>query len=163
MLGLHNLKSAPKATHRRKRVGRGSGSGRGNYSARGMKGQRSRSGGKSGLALRAVRTYVLRIPKTRGFRSIYPKYTVVNLGQLDKHFEAGQTINARALVKKGLIASSESGVKILSGGQVKKKFIIEASAFSASAKAQIEAAGGQAKVVVQKKIEAKKEAGIVSK
>ncbi len=151
MLGLHNLEAAKRSTHRPKIVGRGSGSGRGNYSTRGMKGQRSRSGGKSGLALRSMRSFVLRIPKSRGFRSIYPKFAVVNLRDLDKNFKDGAKVNGRILLKLGLVETISGGIKILSTGELTKKLIVEAEAFSKVAQQKFEAAGGQIKIVSIKK------------
>lgn len=151
MLTLSNLQKSKGSTHRRKKVGRGSGSGHGNYSTRGMKGQRSRSGGRTGLAARSMRSYLLRIPKNRGFRSIHPKYATVNVGVLNNLFKDGDKVNVRILLKKGLIMSIENGLKILSTGPLDKKLTIEASAFSASAKKKIEDAGGKAIVVRIKK------------
>ncbi|MFA5126654.1 MAG: 50S ribosomal protein L15 [Patescibacteria group bacterium] len=156
MLGLHNLKAAKKSTRRRKIIGRGSGSGHGNYSTRGMKGQRARSGGKSGLALRSMRTYVLRIPKSRGFQSIYPKFAVVNLTDLDKNFKNGDKVNGQALLKLGLIKTRINGIKILASGELKKKLIVEAEAFSKIAQEKIEAAGGQIKILSAKQIKGDK-------
>jgi len=156
MLALHNLKSAPGATKRHKRIGRGSGSGHGNYSTRGMKGQRARSGGKSGLALRSVRSYLLRIPKNRGFKSLAAKLAVVNIDVLENNFKAGQTVNARALHKLGLINTVENGLKILSSGELKKNLIVEANAFSELAKSKIEAAGGKIKLISIQKSQPKK-------
>ena len=70
MLTLHNLQAKKKKITAKKRVGRGNASGKGTYSTRGMKGQRSRSGGKSGLTARSAKSYMLRIPKVKGFNSI---------------------------------------------------------------------------------------------
>jgi large subunit ribosomal protein L15 len=151
MLTLSNLQKSKGSTHRRKKVGRGSGSGHGNYSTRGMKGQRSRSGGRTGLAARSMRSYLLRIPKNRGFRSIHPKYATVNVGVLNNLFKDGDKVNVRILLKKGLIMTIENGLKILSTGPLDKKLTIEASAFSATAKKKIEEAGGKAIVVRIKK------------
>jgi len=147
MLNLHNLPKDKSATDRKKRLGRGNASGSGNYSGRGMKGQKARSGGKSGLALRSIKSYLLRIPKTRGFRSLKTKMAVVNVVDLDKHFNNEANINARDMLKAGLIATIINGVKILSNGKLNKQFTIEANAFSAAAKAQIEKAGGKAIIV----------------
>ncbi len=72
MLTLHNLKKS-KGITKSKRLGRGNSSGVGTYSTRGMKGQRSRSGGKSGLIARSINSYLLRIPKVKGFKSFKPK------------------------------------------------------------------------------------------
>lgn len=151
MLTLSNLQKSKGSTHRRKKVGRGSGSGHGNYSTRGMKGQRSRSGGRTGLAARSMRSYLLRIPKSRGFRSIHPKYATVNVGVLNNLFKDGDKVNVRILLKKGMIMTIENGLKILATGPLDKKLIIEASAFSETAKKKIEEAGGKAIVVRIKK------------
>jgi len=158
MLNLHNLPKDKSATRRKKRLGRGNASGSGNYSNRGMKGQRSRSGGKSGLALRSIKSYLLRIPKTRGFKSLKPKMSVVNVVDLDKHFDNGANINIRDMLKAGLVQSIANGIKVLSNGKLNKQFTIEANAFSAAAKGQIEKAGGKAIVikVKSKKVESKK-------
>ena len=157
MLSLHNLEKS-KATHDRKtRRGRGNASGAGNYSGRGMKGQRSRSGGKSGLSIRSIKGYLLRVPKVRGFKAIRKPMATVNVGELDKNFNSGETVNDRAILKAGLITTLRHGVKILSEGSITKNMRIEANAFSASAKEKIEAAGGEAVVVGKKAKQEKKQ------
>ena len=155
MLELHNLKKNTSAASSKKRLGRGNASGSGNYSTRGMKGQRSRSGGKSGLTTRSVKSYLLRIPKLRGFKSLQGKMAVVNVSDLQTNFDNDATINARELLKKGLIKTIDKGVKILSVGKLSKKFTVEANAFSKEAAAKITKAGG--KVVVVGVKETKKE------
>ena len=144
MLSLHNLQNDKNATHRKKRVGRGDGSGTGTYSGRGMKGQRSRSGGKSGLALRSIKSYLLRIPKVRGFKSIHPDAATVNLDDLQDNFNKGQTITARDLLKVGLIKNIKHGIKILGDGKLSKPLIVKANGFSNTAKEAIIKAGGEA-------------------
>lgn len=153
MLSLNKLEKSKGTIEVGKRRGRGNASGRGNYSTRGMKGQRSRSGGKSGLAGRSIKGYLLRIPKTRGFRSLQSKYATVNVGRLN-HFDDGATVNARALLKAELVQSIDNGLKILSSGDLTKKLTVEANAFSKSAQEKIEKAGG--KVVIIKKPESSK-------
>jgi large subunit ribosomal protein L15 len=81
---------------------------------------------------------------------------VVNLSGLNSNFKDGETINARALLKAKLISTIDNGLKILSSGEINKKFIVEANAFSKTAKAAIEKAGGEAKLVGQKKVDDKK-------
>lgn len=149
MLNLHNLKKSKGSTQKKERLGRGNATGSGNYSTRGMKGQRARSGGKSGLALRSVKSYLLRIPKNRGFQSLNNPRAVVNVGDLEKAFASGETINARAMLKAGLIEDISNGVKVLSDGKISKNLIVEADSFSKGAKEKIEAAGGKA-VVIEK-------------
>lgn len=151
MLSLHNLQKDKSLTRPKKRVGRGDGSGVGTYSGRGMKGQRSRSGGKSGLALRSIKSYLLRIPKVRGFKSIHPNAATVNLNDLQDNFNKGQTITARDLLKKGLIKNIKHGIKILGDGQLSKNLIVKANAFSNTAKEAIIKAGGEAIIIKRPK------------
>jgi large subunit ribosomal protein L15 len=143
-LNLSNLAPAKGSTKKVRRIGRGGK--RGSYSGRGMKGQRARSGGKSGLKAMGFKQTLRRIPKKRGFRSLQAKPAVVNLADLEKKFNSGDTVDGKKLIRAGLIASSKNGVKILAGGQITKRLTIFADAFSAGAKQAIEAAGGQATV-----------------
>lgn len=158
MLSSHTLQANKANKSAGKRLGRGNSSGRGNYSARGMKGQKSRSGGKSGLQSRSIKQYLLRIPKNKGFQSLQSKFATVNLIDLQKTFADGAKVNARALLKAELIKTSANGIKILAVGNLSKKLIVEANAFSVTAKNQIEAAGGKAVVVGQKPADILKEA-----
>lgn len=125
MLTLKTIQ--PKTRKHRRRVGRGNASGRGTYSGRGMKGQRARSGSRKGLKLRGVRTLFKAIPKSRGFVS---QYAITKL----------KTISL-ANIKQDVALR---GYKVLGSGTVTKPLTIKASAFSASAKSKIEAAGGKA-------------------
>ena len=151
---LHNLKSTPKKTVKRR--GRGNASGRGTYSGRGQKGQRSRSGGKSGLKRLGVKQYLKQIPKTRGFKSPHPGYQVVNISDLEKIFKDGDKISFGPLIKAGLIPDSKKRVKILGTGEIKKKLEVKAAAFSKTALTAIEKAGGKA-IIINKKKEAEKD------
>ena len=140
-LTLHNLN--PSSTKkRRKRVGRGFGSGHGKYSGRGAKGQRSRSGGKAGLKRLGAKKMIMSLPKMGGFKSIHPKPAVINIGKLAKHFNDGDKISPKVLLKKGLIDKIKAGVKILGDGEIDKKLVIEGCQVSKSAKEKIEKAGG---------------------
>ena len=71
---------------------------------------------------------------------------IVNVSALNK-FEDGATVNVCDLLEKGILSKCEYGVKILGNGSVSKKLTVRATAFSASAKEKIEAAGGKAEVV----------------
>jgi len=128
----------------RKRVGRGPGSGNGKTSGRGMNGQKARSGNKyrpwfEGGQMPLQR----RIPK-RGFKSLNKKvFQLVNVSSLDK-FEDGQTVDPAALAQKGLIKKSDRPVKILGFGELSKRLVVHADAFSGSAKEKIAQAGGEA-------------------
>ena len=156
MLSLHNLEKSKGTGKKSKRLGRGNATGSGNYSTRGMKGQRSRSGGKSGLALRSIKSYLLGVPKVRGFKSLEKQVAVVNVGDLEKNFSNGDTVNIRSMLKAGLLVTISGGVKVLSEGTLSKTLTVEANAFSANAKAKIEAAGGKAVLVNIKKAVNKK-------
>lgn len=144
----HTIKPFAGSTRKRKRIGRGLGSGHGTYSTRGMKGQRARSGGSKGLKLKGMKQMLLRIPKLRGFKSIHSKSFAVNVGILNDHFEDGQTVNLATLRERGIFGGSASekiSIKILAGGDVKKKLIIEGCALSSAARQKIEKAGGSVK------------------
>ena len=87
-----------------------------------------------------------RLPK-RGFHNIFAKpLTAINVSALNK-FEDGATVDAQALLAVGVVSKCEYGVKILGNGEITKKLTVQASAFSASAKEKIEAAGGKAEVI----------------
>ena len=146
---LHDLTPAPGSTKNRKRVGRGNSSGHGTTSGRGQKGQGSRSGGTKGAGFEGGQTpLAMRLPKLPGFRN--PRrieYTPVNVERLERKFEDGAVVNVCDLLEKGILSKCEYGVKILGNGEITKKLTVQASAFSASAKEKIEAAGGKVEVV----------------
>jgi large subunit ribosomal protein L15 len=88
-----------------------------------------------------------RLPK-RGFVNIFAKNIVtVNVGTLDAKFDDGAVIDVDALKAAGIIKNKFDGVKILSNGDVTKKFTVKANAYSVAAKEKIEAAGGKAEVI----------------
>jgi large subunit ribosomal protein L15 len=88
-----------------------------------------------------------RLPK-RGFKNPFrTEYAVVNLGQLDRSFEAGAVVDLDALRAKKLVRPRAPLVKVLAKGQLSKALTVKAHKFSASARAQLEAAGGGAEVV----------------
>jgi len=143
-ISLHNLKPAKGSQKKRKRVGRGNASGHGTYSTRGQKGQRSRSGGKSGLKKLGFKQTLQGIPKHRGFKSLRPDNQPVNLSEINKFFKDGDKIDAPGLLKAGLIKKINLPIKILSLGELKlKKLIFSDLKFSQSAKEQIEKCGGK--------------------
>ena len=93
-----------------------------------------------------IRDRARRLPK-RGFNNIFAKpLSAVNVSALNR-FEDGATVNAQALLESGVLSQCEYGVKILGNGELTKKLTVQASAFSASAKEKIEAAGGKAEVI----------------
>src|SRR5215204_809515 len=154
MAGDLNLSNLIPAQPRkdRKRVGRGLGSGKGRYSGRGIKGQKSRAGSKKMPAgfEGGQMPLDMRMPKLRGNTSadampIGPFRTYsqpVNLRDLERLFENGDTVNIESLVEKGLLKNTKADVKILGTGELTKKLAVTAHSFSASARNKIEAAGG---------------------
>lgn len=141
-LVLHNLKPSVGAKKTKKRVGRGLGS-TGSYSGRGVKGQRARSGGRSGLQLKGLRSLMLKLPKRRGFHSLKNKPVVINLEVLVKHFVDGATVTPKLIVEKKLVRSAEHGVKILGQGEIKHRLVIKGCFISKSAEEKIVKAGGE--------------------
>jgi large subunit ribosomal protein L15 len=150
-LSLHTLKPA-QPRKARKRIGRGLGSGKGRYSGRGIKGQKSRSGSHSmrpGFEGGQMPIY-MRLGKQRGPYSkdampIGPHRThtvPVNVRDLDRVFEDGAEVTLEAMIEKGLIKNTRTDVKILGQGGLEKTLSVTAHAFSATARAKIEQAGG---------------------
>lgn len=142
---LHQLSSI-RNQKSKKRVGRGGK--RGTYSGRGLKGQKARAGRKIRPAWRDV---LKRIPKKRGYRFKSPKERPVtlNLGTINQFFADGETVNLKALLKKGLVAKIKGRnpqVKILGDGELNKKIGFTGLAMSESARKKTEEAGGQLKV-----------------
>lgn len=129
------------------RKGRGIGSGNGKTAGKGHKGQNARSGGGVRPGFEGGQMPMTRrIPK-RGFVNIFAKqYAHVNVTALNA-FEDGAVVDAEALKKAGLVKKLFNGVKVLGDGDISKKLTVKATAFSASAKQKIEAAGGTAEVV----------------
>jgi large subunit ribosomal protein L15 len=139
---LHDLKPRPGAKHRRKRLGQGESSGHGKTSGRGGKGQTARSGssirpGFEGGQMPLIR----RIPK-RGFNNarFATRYLAVNIEDLNR-FDDGARVDEKTMREAGL-ANGNLGIKVLGDGELTKKLVVSAHAFSAKAKAQIESKGG---------------------
>lgn len=145
---IHELSPAPGSNRPVKRIGRGPASGQGKTAGKGHKGQKARAGrgmrpGFEGGQMPLQR----RLPK-RGFNNIFAKeIAIVNVAALEEKFEAGSVIDAEALLANGLVKKQLDGIKVLGFGELTKKFTVKANAFSAEAKAKIEAAGGTAEIV----------------
>ena len=143
---LHELKASAGARKAVTRKGRGAGSGNGKTAGFGHKGQKARSGVKKAGFEGGQMPLQRRLPK-RGFNNIFAKpLEIINLSALNK-FEDGETVNAEALLAKGILSKCEYGFKVLGNGSVTKKVTVQAAAFSQAAKDAIEAAGGKAEVV----------------
>jgi len=144
-LALHNIKPAAGSKKTKKRVGRGLGS-TGSYSGRGVKGQRARSGGRDGLQKLGLRSLMLKLPKSRGFKSLAKKPAVVNVGVLSKNFADGATVTPKLILEKELVRSITNGVKVLAEGEIKHRLVIKSCTVSESAKEKITKAGGEVTV-----------------
>jgi len=139
---LNNLKPKKGAKHARKRVGRGPGTGHGKTAGRGEKGQKSRSGFSRMLGFEGGQMPLHRRLPKRGFTNIFKKeHAVVNVSELER-FDNGTTVDEALLRKEGLVKGRADGIKILGDGKLTKKLNVQATKFSASARKQIEAAGG---------------------
>ena len=148
---LHNLKPRPGAKHRTKRLGQGESSGHGKTSGRGGKGQTARSGSSIRIGFEGGQMPLIRrIPK-RGFNNarFATRFIAVNVGELDR-FDNGVRVDETALRSMGLANGRADGIKILGDGELSKKLTVSAHAFSASARAKIEAKGGVCEVVCRK-------------
>jgi large subunit ribosomal protein L15 len=142
-LNLSDLVPNEGSNKKRKRVGRGTGSGHGKTSGRGTKGQKSRSGPGVRLGFEGGQLPIQkRMPYKRGFTNIYKtQWEVVNLGTLQEFGVTGE-VTPETLYERGMIRGLEFPIKILANGELTSKLTISAHAVSASAKEQIEAAGG---------------------
>ncbi len=142
MVKLHELKVYKGSTKRRKVIGRGLGSGHGTYSGRGAKGQGSRKSGNVRPGFEGGRQPLIRqAPKLRGFKSIHGEAFAVKVSRLNK-FDNGDKVTAASLFKMGITRVREQKVKIVLGGELKKKVEVFVPV-SATAKAAIEKAGGK--------------------
>jgi len=143
---LHELKNVPGAVHRKKRVGCGEGGGHGKTSGRGGKGQTARSGSSIRPGFEGGQMPLYRKLPHRGFNNFEfrTEIAVVNLRDLGNLDAAVTKVDAEALAKAGLIRSGEKTVKVLGDGELTRALEVTAAKFSASAKAKIEKAGGQA-------------------
>lgn len=144
-MGLHNFSPSPGSKTRKRRVARGIGSGMGKTATRGTKGQKARrqihpnfEGGQTPI--------FRRLPVKKGFRNVNHKvWAIVNLDDLEKHFEKGAEVTPEILESKGIISLNRvDGVKILAFGTLSKKLKVTAHKFSGKAEEAIKANGGEA-------------------
>jgi large subunit ribosomal protein L15 len=149
---LNELRPAPGATKRRKKIGRGPGSGHGKTSTKGHKGHSARSGGgKHGGFEGGQMPLYRRLPK-RGFMQFGGKteYAVVNLESLSG-FAANAVVDPDGLAEAGLIKrSGRARVKVLGTGDVAHALTVRAHAVSESARAKIEAKGGRVETLPER-------------
>ncbi len=163
---LHDLKPAEGSRSPRKRVGRGIAAGQGKTAGRGTKGQKARAGGSIPPWFEGGQTPLhQRIPKLRGFKNRFKvDYEVVNIGRIGElallgAFESGElpgaktakaapvTVNQDILRAVGLVRTLSKPLKVLGHGDIDVALFVVADAFSKSAVAKIEAAGGSVQVL----------------
>ena len=148
-MDLSNIQPAVGSVRNNTRVGRGQGSGKGGTSTRGHKGAKSRSGYSRKIGFEGGQMPLQRRLPKFGFKNINRvEYKAINLDLIATLAEA------RNLTKVGIEELRQAGyirrnqlVKILANGSVSKPLNVEAHAFSAAAKAAIEAAGGTAQTI----------------
>jgi len=146
-MSLHNLKPAAGSNKSSKRIARGEGSGHGGTSTRGHKGAKSRSGYSRKIGFEGGQMPLQRRVPKFGFTNINRKeYVGVNLDKLQELVEQGRitdTVDLNVLVENRLARKNDL-VKILGRGELKAKLNITVHKYTATAKAAIEAAGGEA-------------------
>ena len=146
-MNLHELSPAAGSNTKAYRKGRGHGSGNGKTAGRGHKGQWARSGGGVRVGFEGGQIPLARRLPKRGFNNIFAKpLEAINVSALEK-FEDGSVVTVQDLLNAGVLSKCEYGVKVLGNGTITKKLTVQASAFSASAKEKIVAAGGKWVVV----------------
>ena len=160
---LHDLRPPEGSNTARTRVGRGIAAGKGKTAGRGTKGQKARAGGSIPPWFEGGQTPLhMRIPKLRGFRNRGKiVYEVVNVGDIAARIEAGAfaaagtapkkgeplTINADILRAVGLVRNVKKPLKVLGNGDLGTALFVVADAFTKSATAKIEAAGGSVNIL----------------
>lgn len=137
------IKPAGKSKKNKKRVGRGNSSGKGTYSARGMKGQKARSGGKSGNKRRGFKSSLQKVPKVRGFNSLKATAQTVTLTFLEKIAAKNSEVTPVILAQNHIIKNAKKPVKIVATGELKKPVNIKGCLASKKAVELIEKAGGK--------------------
>jgi len=147
-MNLSNLKPAEGSVNRDgKRVGRGQGSGKGGTATRGHKGAKSRSGYSKKIGFEGGQMPLQRRVPKFGFTNINRKeHQGINLDKLQELVDnkvIKDTVTFENLVEKGLVGKNDL-VKILGGGELKASLKVSVHKFTATAKAAIEAAGGEA-------------------
>ncbi|MGC3993895.1 MAG: 50S ribosomal protein L15 [Propionicimonas sp.] len=141
-LKVHHLRPAPGAKTDKTRVGRGEGS-KGKTAGRGTKGTGARKNTPENFEGGQMPLH-MRLPKLRGFNNPFRvEYQVVNVARIAELFPEGGAVTPADLVEKGAVRDGQL-VKVLGNGEISVAAQVSAHAFSASAKAKIEKAGGSA-------------------
>jgi large subunit ribosomal protein L15 len=145
---LNNLQPQPGSRRRKTRKGRGIAAGQGASCGFGMRGQKSRSGSPTRPGFEGGQMPLYRrVPKLKHFPLVNPtEFTIINVGKL-ADLKVGSTVDLDSLVKDGLVTSPKHPLKVLGQGELANKLTVRAAAFTAGARAKIEAAGGTCEIL----------------
>jgi large subunit ribosomal protein L15 len=141
---IHEITVQAGKHKKRMRVGRGESSGHGKTCGRGTKGSGARAGGEIPFGTEGGNMPLFRRLPKRGFNNnaFRQRFNIVNVGDLEVHFDAGSTVDASALISKGLVRDERYPVKILGDGELSKKLNVVAGKFTKQAADKIAKAGG---------------------
>ncbi len=145
---IHELSPQPGSKKKRRRIGRGIAAGQGASGGFGMRGQKSRSGTgtKAGFEGGQMPLY-RRVPKLKHFELVNQKFfTIINVEKLG-NLAPNSDVNLESLMEVGIVTTNDGPLKILGNGDLTIALNITAAAFSKSAQAKIEAAGGTITIV----------------
>ena len=147
-MDISQAKALTRPRKARKRVGRGPGSGHGKTSGRGRDGARSRSGWSSRNMTGGNLPLFRRLPAVGFSNEPFKTHcSIVNVGRLAS-FDPNSHVTPEALKERGIVKQMGcDGVKILGGGEIDRPLVVRANAFSKSAQAKIEAAGGSVELI----------------
>jgi large subunit ribosomal protein L15 len=141
---IHEITAQAGAHKKRKRIGRGESSGHGKTSGRGSKGSGARAGGEIKVGSEGGNLPLWRRLPKRGFNNnqFAQRFSIVNVSDLELHFDAGAKVDTTALIAKGLVRDERYPVKILGDGELTKKLTVVAGKFTKQAADKIAKAGG---------------------
>ena len=139
------------STKRKRRIGRGIAAGQGASGGFGMRGQKSRSGRPTRPGFEGGQTPLYRrLPKLSYFTVINRKhFTILNVGDLAS-LPANTEVNLSSLMDAGIVTTDDGPLKLLGDGDLSVKLTVQATAFTKSARAKIEAAGGTCEILAGK-------------
>ncbi len=141
---IHEITAQVGKHKRRIRVGRGESSGHGKTCGRGTKVSGARAGGEIPFGTEGGNMPLFRRLPKRGFNNnvFRQNFNIVNVGDLERHFDAGATVDASALIAKGLVRDERYPVKVLGDGVLSKQLSVVAGKFTQQAAEKISKAGG---------------------
>ena len=145
---LNDAKPQKGSRKRSSRLGRGIAAGQGASAGKGMRGQKARSGSSTRPGFEGGQQPLYRrVPKLKGFPLINRKvYTTVNVSKLAA-LAANTEVNVASLRAAGILTAFKGSLKILGDGELSVPLTVQATAFTASARSKIEAAGGSCQIV----------------